>query len=85
MVSTENNAKLMDMEFSVDTVANFLGVSIQTVYRRMDECDLSVLGRYSQVADDELDGLVSSEGTHASLGIQDGYNSVGIRGMSGAV
>lgn len=50
---------LVEFGIPMATVANFLGVSRATVYRRMAANNISVRGQYSTCTDAELDGLVS--------------------------
>lgn len=44
----------------VPCIARLMGVSERTIYRRMQEYELSVKDMYSSISDDELDSLVAS-------------------------
>jgi len=59
VISLEQLEQFLDMDFDCPTIARLFGVSVRTIRRRMAECGLSVLSRYSTVTDDELDRLVS--------------------------
>ena len=50
---------LLEHRFSVQQIANMLGVSVSTVHRRMEEFNLSVSASYATITDYELDSLVS--------------------------
>uniref|UniRef100_A0A3B3SWA4 Integrase core domain-containing protein n=1 Tax=Paramormyrops kingsleyae TaxID=1676925 RepID=A0A3B3SWA4_9TELE len=49
---------LLGMQLPVPCIANLLGVSKRTVFRRMAECNVSVRGHYSTLSNEELDRLI---------------------------
>uniref|UniRef100_A0A3B3T1B9 Integrase core domain-containing protein n=1 Tax=Paramormyrops kingsleyae TaxID=1676925 RepID=A0A3B3T1B9_9TELE len=51
---------LTDMPLPVACIANILGVSEATIFRRMRELGLSTRSTYSGVSDEELDNLIMS-------------------------
>lgn len=57
-ISPEYLSKLLELNLSVPCIAKLLGMSTQTVYRRMSESDFSVKALYSTMTDDELDQCV---------------------------
>uniref|UniRef100_A0A3P8U8Y1 Integrase catalytic domain-containing protein n=1 Tax=Amphiprion percula TaxID=161767 RepID=A0A3P8U8Y1_AMPPE len=60
IIEKEHLKNLLDTHLPVTCIAKFLGVSRRTVYRRMQEFDLSVRGTYSTMTDQELDIIISS-------------------------
>uniref|UniRef100_A0A3Q1AXH4 Integrase core domain-containing protein n=1 Tax=Amphiprion ocellaris TaxID=80972 RepID=A0A3Q1AXH4_AMPOC len=60
IIQKEHLKNLLDTHLPVACIAKFLGVSRRTVYRRMQEFDLSVRGTYSTMTDQELDIIISS-------------------------
>ncbi|MEQ2289390.1 hypothetical protein AMECASPLE_032459 [Ameca splendens] len=56
----ETLERLLDTHQPVACIAKCLGVSRRTVYRRMQEFNLSVRGSYSTMTDQELDQVISS-------------------------
>uniref|UniRef100_A0A669DYN3 DNA binding HTH domain-containing protein n=1 Tax=Oreochromis niloticus TaxID=8128 RepID=A0A669DYN3_ORENI len=59
-ISEESLNSLINMKFSIPSIARLLGVSKRTLFRRMQEYGLSVHASYSSVTDDELDSIVRS-------------------------
>uniref|UniRef100_A0A3P8SBA6 Integrase core domain-containing protein n=1 Tax=Amphiprion percula TaxID=161767 RepID=A0A3P8SBA6_AMPPE len=59
-IEREHLKNLLDTYLPVACIAKFIGVSRSTVYRRMQEFDMSVRGTYSTMTDQELDILISS-------------------------
>ena len=51
-------ACLLEKRFTVPQIADIIGVSIRTVRRRMTEYQLSIHALYSQLTDQQLDGIV---------------------------
>ncbi|CAL8387481.1 unnamed protein product [Boreogadus saida] len=64
---------LLDSQFSVPCIAQLLGVSPITIFRRMAEYGLSVRGFYSTMTDAELDNMVRAIKTQMPNA---GYRSV---------
>ncbi|XP_034457480.1 uncharacterized protein LOC117771348 [Hippoglossus hippoglossus] len=60
VVSRDQLEDLIDMELSVPCISKMLGVSNQTVRRRMQQWGLAIKESCSKITDDELDGLVSA-------------------------
>ena len=52
-------AFLLEKKFTVPHIAGILGVSVQTIRRRMSEYGLSVHSLYTQLSDEELDEIVA--------------------------
>ncbi|XP_060784626.1 uncharacterized protein LOC132891580 [Neoarius graeffei] len=59
LISDEQISSLLELSFPVPTIADLLGVSIRTVRRRMEEFNLSVRASYSNLSNEQLDGIVS--------------------------
>lgn len=59
-IEREELAEMLLTNLSVPCIANLLGVSVRTVFRRMREFGLSVSELYSSISDDELDNLVTA-------------------------
>ncbi|XP_052473580.1 uncharacterized protein LOC128030120 [Carassius gibelio] len=55
---------MLHTRLPVSCIAKLMGVSRSTVFRRMEEYELSVRNMYSSISDDELDGLVASIKNH---------------------
>ena len=68
-------ACLLEKRFTVPQIADIIGVSIRTVRRRMTEYHLSVHALYSQLTDQQLDGIVRD--------IQTQFPTCGNRQMQG--
>ena len=51
-------ACLLEKQFNVPQIADVIGASIRTVRGRMAEYDLSAHALYSQLTDQQLDGIV---------------------------
>ena len=66
---------MLEMHFTVPSIAQILGVSIRTVRRRMSEFNLSVRSLYTNLTDDQLDEIVR--------GIQHQFPTCGNRQMLG--
>ena len=49
---------MLEMHFTVPSIAEILGVSVRTVRRRMSEYNLSVGSLYFNLTDEQLDGIV---------------------------
>lgn len=64
LISPNYITNLLDMNFSVPTIARIIGVSTRTVFRRMAECNLSIRARYSTLTDEELDDCVTDVKQH---------------------
>ncbi|XP_059370898.1 uncharacterized protein LOC132108244 isoform X2 [Carassius carassius] len=64
LISPDYITNLLDMNFSVPTIACMIGVSTRTVFRRMAECNLSIRARYSTLTDEELDDCVTDVKQH---------------------
>ena len=74
-ISQDQLEHLIDLNFSCPSIASMLGVSVRTVYRRMEEYSLSIRSSYSDMSDNELDETVASLKHH--------YPNAGYRMMSG--
>lgn len=59
-IEREQLAEMLQSNLSVPRIANLLGVSSRTVFRRMKEFGLSVSELYSSISDEELDNVVTS-------------------------
>ncbi|KAG9277697.1 hypothetical protein AMEX_G7728, partial [Astyanax mexicanus] len=59
IIPTEHLSHLLYLGLPVTTIANLMGVSCATLFRRMAENNLSVRGMYSPYTDAELDEHVS--------------------------
>ena len=57
-ISCNQLACLLEKRFTVPPIADIIGVSIRTVRRQMTECDFNVHALYSQLTDQQLDGIV---------------------------
>ena len=66
---------LIENGFSVPQISEMIGVSIQTIHRRMSEYGLSISAQYSILTDYELDSIVSD--------IQSQFPMCGNRQMQG--
>uniref|UniRef100_A0A3P9B3S1 Integrase core domain-containing protein n=1 Tax=Maylandia zebra TaxID=106582 RepID=A0A3P9B3S1_9CICH len=60
VLERERLKNLLDIQLPVSCIAKCLGVSRRTIYRRMQEFDLSVRGTYSTMNDQELDNIISA-------------------------
>lgn len=58
LVSNEGPAHLLESVLPGTTVPDLLGISRSTLYRRMDDYNISIRGFYSQCTYEELDDLV---------------------------
>ncbi|KAL0961755.1 hypothetical protein UPYG_G00331290 [Umbra pygmaea] len=58
-ISTTNLTHLIELGLPAQSIANLLGVSRATLFRRMNENQLSVRALYSTCTDEELDALVT--------------------------
>ncbi|XP_041866845.1 uncharacterized protein LOC121655962 [Melanotaenia boesemani] len=58
--SEELLSRLINIPLPVSCIANMLGVSQSTIFRRMRECGLSTRSTYSNLSDSELDDAVLS-------------------------
>uniref|UniRef100_A0A8C1YAE3 Integrase core domain-containing protein n=1 Tax=Cyprinus carpio TaxID=7962 RepID=A0A8C1YAE3_CYPCA len=58
-ISTINLTHLIELGLPTQSIANLLGVSRATLFRRMNENNLSVRALYSTCTDEELDALVT--------------------------
>ncbi|KAM9468695.1 uncharacterized protein Hap1MRO34_013323 [Clarias gariepinus] len=59
-VSPDHISNLLEMDLSVPTIANMLGISRRTLFRRMADNNLSVRALYSRLTDGELDASVTA-------------------------
>ncbi|XP_016407600.1 uncharacterized protein LOC107739874 isoform X2 [Sinocyclocheilus rhinocerous] len=59
-VSEEMLSRLIEMSLPVSCIANILGVSHSTIFRRMRDLGLSVKTTYSTISDNELDNAISA-------------------------
>lgn len=59
LISDEQISSLLELSFPVPIIADLLGVSIRTVRRRMEEFNVSVRASYSNLSNEQLDGIVS--------------------------
>uniref|UniRef100_A0AAZ1X781 Integrase core domain-containing protein n=1 Tax=Oreochromis aureus TaxID=47969 RepID=A0AAZ1X781_OREAU len=60
VLEREKLKNLLDTQLPVSCIAKCLGVSRRTMFRRMQEFDLSVRGTYSTMNDQELDNIISA-------------------------
>ncbi|CAI5637637.1 unnamed protein product [Oreochromis niloticus] len=60
VLEREKLKNLLDTQLPVSCIAKCLGVSRRTIFRRMQEFDLSVRGTYSTMNDQELDNIIST-------------------------
>ncbi|XP_069369669.1 uncharacterized protein [Paralichthys olivaceus] len=60
VVSRDHLEDLIEMELSVPCISKMLGISNQTVRRRMQQWGLTIKESCSKITDDELDSLVSA-------------------------
>ncbi|XP_016319974.1 uncharacterized protein LOC107671571 [Sinocyclocheilus anshuiensis] len=58
IVSEQHLRRLIEIGLTVPCISKLLGMSTQTIERRMQEFGKSVKGTYSQLTDEELDNLV---------------------------
>uniref|UniRef100_A0A672M9U9 Resolvase HTH domain-containing protein n=1 Tax=Sinocyclocheilus grahami TaxID=75366 RepID=A0A672M9U9_SINGR len=58
IVSEEMLSRLIEMSLPVSCIANILGVSQSTIFRRMRDLGLSVKTMYSTISDNELDNVI---------------------------
>ena len=58
-IQKDQLSSLLDSRFTVVQIAEIIGVSRRTVFRRMSEFDLSVRSTYSDLTDDELDHIIN--------------------------
>lgn len=58
IVSEELLSRLIDMSLPISCIANILGVSQSTIFRRMRELGLSTKSTYSTLTDQELDNVI---------------------------
>ncbi|KAL2102075.1 hypothetical protein ACEWY4_003836 [Coilia grayii] len=77
LISNEQISSLLKLSFPVPAIADLLGISIRTVRRRMEEFSLSVRASYSNLSDEQLDGIVSE--------IKNRIPHAGYRMMKGAL
>lgn len=66
---------LLEKRFTVPCIGQIIGVSVRTVRRRMSEYGLNVRDMYSQITDQQLDGIVRE--------IQNEFPTCGNRQMQG--
>lgn len=59
-IEREELAEMLQTNLPVHYIANMIGVSTRTIFRRMNEFGLSISGMYSCITDEELDNLVRS-------------------------
>lgn len=58
IVSSDHIQQLLEINLPASSIAKLLGISRSTLYRRMDEFDLSVRTLYSTLSNEELDQCV---------------------------
>lgn len=58
-IPREQITVLIESQFTVPQIADLIGVSVRTVYRRMSRYGLSVSSTYSELTDEELDAITS--------------------------
>lgn len=58
-IPSEQISLLIESQFTVPQIADLIGVSVRTVYRRMSQYGLSIRSTYSELTDQELDDLTS--------------------------
>lgn len=58
IISKEQLKNMLDTCLSVSCIAELLGVSKSTIFRRMQEYDLSVRELYSSISDEDLDNMI---------------------------
>lgn len=51
-------SSMLEMRFTVPSIADILGVSVRTVRRRMTDFNLSIRAMYSELTDEQLDVIV---------------------------
>ncbi|RVE70765.1 hypothetical protein OJAV_G00067790 [Oryzias javanicus] len=59
-LSFDHLSRLLELNLSIPTIAEILGMSRSTVFRRMKEFNLSVKALYSTMSDEELDQCISN-------------------------
>ncbi|XP_041850896.1 uncharacterized protein LOC121646082 [Melanotaenia boesemani] len=59
-VEEQRLAEMLHARLPVPCIARLMGVSRSTIFRRMQEYEMSVKDMYSSLTDDELDSLVAS-------------------------
>ena len=57
-ITVEQLRMLIESRFTVPQIADLIGVSPRTVYRRMSESRLSISSTYSDMTDSELDDVI---------------------------
>ena len=58
-IPSEQISLLIESQFTVPQIADLIGVSVRTVYRRMSQYGLSVRSTYCELTDQELDAITS--------------------------
>lgn len=57
-IPKESLEGLLEMQFSIPTIAHMVGVSVRTIRNRMSQYELSVKDFYSAIGDDDLDQVI---------------------------
>ena len=66
---------LVENYFTVPQIAGIIGVSVRTIFRRMEQYGISIRAQYAEITDDELDLMTRS--------IQSSFPMCGNRSMQG--
>ena len=66
---------LVENRFTVPQIASIIGVSVRTIFRRMEEYGISISTQYSEITDDELNEVTRE--------IQSAFPMCGNRQMQG--
>ncbi|KAL4007965.1 hypothetical protein ACER0C_001817 [Sarotherodon galilaeus] len=65
---------LLELNLSIPAIAKILGMSRSTVFRRMNEFNLSVQALYSSLSDEELDQCITDiKSRHPHAGCENGH------------
>ena len=75
LISQEQLEHLIGYNFSCQSIASMLGVSVRTIYRRMQEFSMSIQATYSNISDSDLDEKVTL--------LKQDYPNAGYRMISG--
>lgn len=75
LITREQLEHLISYDFSCPSIASMLGVSVRTVYRRMQEFSMSIQESYSDISDNDLDEKVAL--------LKQDYPNAGYRMISG--
>ena len=58
---------LVENHFTVPQIADIIGVSVRTIFRRMEQYGISIRAQYAEITDDELDLITRSIQSSCSM------------------